>query len=55
MQNAITMEDSYRGVTQEERVLLCQLFDKMIKETFGTSEPARELSSNQGENDDIIN
>ena len=55
MQSAIVMEDNYRGVTLEERVLLRQLFDKIVKETLGTPELPPELSSKQGENDDIIN
>ena len=55
MHSAIAIEDGYRGVTQEERMLLRQLFDKIVKETLGTPELPRELSPKQGENDDIIN
>ena len=49
------MEDSYRGVTQEERILLRQLFDKIVKETFGNPDIPHELSANQGEHDDTSN
>jgi hypothetical protein len=53
MQSAIVMEDSYRGVTYEERIILRQLFDKIVKETLGIPELPLELSSNQGGNDVI--
>jgi len=54
MQSGISMEDSYQGVTQDERMLLRQLFDKTVKGIVGTPDLPRELSSNQGENDDNI-
>jgi len=54
MQSVILMEDSYQGVTQEERMLLSQVFDNSVKGIVGTPEYPRELSSNQGEKDDIV-
>jgi len=54
MQSAIAMEENYQGVTQEERMLLRQLFDKIVKDAFGTEALPHDLT-NQGENNDIIN
>lgn len=55
MQSAITMEDTYRGVSQEERILLRQLFDKIIWDTSNEPNLPNDLTSNQGEKNDVIN
>jgi hypothetical protein len=54
MQNVISIEDSNQGVTQEERMLLRQVFDNNVTGIIDTPEHPGHLSSNQGEKDDVI-
>ena len=54
MQCAIETEANYQGVTQEERMLLRQFFDKIQNETLNSPDIPQALSSNQGENDDAL-
>jgi hypothetical protein len=48
MQNVIEMDTRCQGLTQEERRLLCQLFDEAVQGDRDVPPPPLDPSSNNG-------
>ena len=48
MQVALEMDTSYEGLTQEERRMICQQFDKTVEEDTAIQEPSLEATSTRG-------